>query len=329
MKALCVTHFSETLEAINLLEIDKPKPVKGEVLIKVECGGAFPADNLLLSNDYIIEPELPFTCGRMGVGRVVENGGGFLGRRIMGRRVFFGTTPDRGGSWAEYSVASSEFCVPVGIQTAEAAVQMGNGLTAAVLLRLTKEKSAKALIVNAAASSLGKQINFLAQAKGVPLINIIRSDEQASLLKSIGAEHILDQKSESFETELKALAHELEASLAIDSVGGPMPQLLLDTMPEYSTVTHIGNLSGQDAQINTLKTLTARHQKLEGFEVAGWLAAQNLWTKLSILSDAKRLGEQLASITQARLKVSLEQAECEPELLFKDTTKGVALIYPE
>ena len=86
----------------------------------------------------------------------------------------------------------------------------------------------RALVNNAAASSLGKMLVRLAKSRGIPLINIVRKDDQADALKALGAVYVLNSNSENFAEELKALAAELNATLILDAVGGSQSALLLD-----------------------------------------------------------------------------------------------------
>ena len=60
----------------------------------------------------------------------------------------------------------------------------------------------------------------LCQADGVPLVNIVRSDEQVELLKSMGAEWVLNSQAESFMKDLIAALVATGATLAFDAIGG-------------------------------------------------------------------------------------------------------------
>lgn len=49
----------------------------------------------------------------------------------------------------------------------------------------------KGIIHTAAASALGRMLNKYAKTLKIPLLNIVRREEQAKLLKNEGAEHII------------------------------------------------------------------------------------------------------------------------------------------
>jgi hypothetical protein len=76
------------------------------------------------------------------------------------------------------------------------------------------------LVHTAAASNLGQMLNRICVADGVPLVNIVRSPEQAALLRGQGAAHICDSSEPTFEADLVAAVRDTRATLAFDAVGG-------------------------------------------------------------------------------------------------------------
>lgn len=57
-----------------------------------------------------------------------------------------------------------------------------------------KSLEGKGIIHTAAASSLGRMLSKLCQKEKIPLLNIVRREEQAELLKKEGATHVLVTK---------------------------------------------------------------------------------------------------------------------------------------
>lgn len=53
-----------------------------------------------------------------------------------------------------------------------------NPLTAIVMLNKVKSANVKAIVHTAAASSLGRMMNKLFASEGIPIINVVRRDEQ-------------------------------------------------------------------------------------------------------------------------------------------------------
>lgn len=74
-----------------------------------------------------------------------------------------------------------------------------NPLTAIVMLNKVKSAGVKAIVHTAAASSLGRMMNRLFSNEGIPIINVVRRDEQVELLKKEGAKIVLNSEKEGFE----------------------------------------------------------------------------------------------------------------------------------
>ena len=72
----------------------------------------------------------------------------------------------------------------------------------------------------AAASNLGQMLHRLCAADSIPLVNIVRSEEQVELLKSMGAEWVLNSQREHYMKELIEALTVTGATLAFDAIGG-------------------------------------------------------------------------------------------------------------
>jgi len=89
----------------------------------------------------------------------------------------------------------------------------------------------KALVHTAAASNLGQMLQKICLKDGVPLVNIVRSAEQAKILTDIGATHVLDSTAPSFMDDLTNALVETGATLAFDAIGGgPLAGQILTAM---------------------------------------------------------------------------------------------------
>jgi hypothetical protein len=60
----------------------------------------------------------------------------------------------------------------------------------------------------------------LCLADGIPLVNVVRTQEQADVLRAIDARYVVDSTSPSFTADLDAAIAETGASLAFDAIGG-------------------------------------------------------------------------------------------------------------
>jgi NADPH2:quinone reductase len=85
-----------------------------------------------------------------------------------------------------------------------------NPYTAIGILEAAKEQGAKAIIHTAAASQLGQMLVKLALTEGIEIIKVVRREEQAELLKSIGAKRVVVTGiGDSYKEELKSKVEEL------------------------------------------------------------------------------------------------------------------------
>ena len=78
--------------------------------------------------------------------------------------------------------------MPDGVGAREAASSFVNPLTALGMTETMQLEGHTALVHTAAASNLGQMLNRLCQADGIQLVNIVRRDDQADLLRGQGCE---------------------------------------------------------------------------------------------------------------------------------------------
>jgi hypothetical protein len=97
-----------------------------------------------------------------------------------------------------------------------------NPLTAQGFVETALREGHKAIIHTAAASNLGQMLQRLCLADDIALVNIVRSPEQADILREIGATHVLNSKDEDFAERLVEAIAETGATVAFDAIGGGM-----------------------------------------------------------------------------------------------------------
>lgn len=137
-----------------------------------------------------------------------------------------------------------------------------NPLTVEGFVYTSLEKGYKTIVHTAAAGSLGKMLVPACKNAGVVLINIVRRKEQVELLKSLGAEHIINTGEEDWKQTCAALFEELKPQAFFDAVGGKIASELFSLLPPGSTTYNYGGLSGQGILVSPLdlifkdKTLT-------------------------------------------------------------------------
>ncbi|MEA3462995.1 MAG: zinc-binding dehydrogenase [Bacteroidota bacterium] len=294
--------------ALKIEQTKVPQPGPGEVLVKMDASPVNPSDLALLAGGYL-KRSYPFTPGLEGSGTVVAAGSGLFPRLRLGKRVACSPRHGGDGTWAEFMRTSAMNVAPLpsGISSEQGSMMLVNPMTAMAFLQLAREGKHRAIINNAAASSLGKMLVRLTKRRGIPLINIVRKEEQLNTLKKLGAIHVLNSSSESFTEELKALAEELGATLILDAVTGSQTSILLDAAPRGSTLMAYARLSGDPIRTDPVNLI--REQKnITGFQLGNWLNTKGLFFKIRFISKVKRaLDDELSS--HINRSYPLEQAE--------------------
>lgn len=140
-----------------------------------------------------------------------------------------------GGMYASFRRANASDCLvlPAGTSVEAAASMYVNPLTALSMVETMRREGHSALVHTAAASNLGQMLNRICIADGIPLVNVVRSEEQVEILRSIGAEYVVDSSVESFFEDLARAITATGATLAFDAVaGGSMSDTILRAMED-------------------------------------------------------------------------------------------------
>jgi len=240
----CV-HESGTVEC-TLIEIELPEPGPDDVVVEIEAAPINPSDLGLMFGaadlstlraaerdgqpavlldvpDAAMRAMAPrighwMAVGNEGSGRVIAAGKSDAAQALMGQRVgMFG-----GEMYAGHRCLPASQCMafPENISAEQAASCFVNPMTALGFMETRLMEGQQAIVQTAAASNLGQMLLRLCQADDVPLVNIVRSDEQVALLKSKGAEWVLNSQAESFMKDLIAALVATGATLAFDAIGG-------------------------------------------------------------------------------------------------------------
>ncbi|MAP93989.1 MAG: NADH oxidase [Ponticaulis sp.] len=156
--------------------------------------------------------------GNEGAGTVIAAGSSDAAQALLGKTVAM-----LGGEmYAEYRKLHVMQCLPLpdDATARDGASCFVNPLTALSFPETMRMEGHSALVHTAAASNLGQMLNKICIADDVPLVNIVRKQEQADILRKIGAKYIVDSSSETFMSDLIDALVETGATLGFDAIGG-------------------------------------------------------------------------------------------------------------
>ncbi|WP_235425398.1 zinc-binding dehydrogenase [Croceibacterium mercuriale] len=228
---------------LTLDEVEVGDPAGDEIVVRVEAAPINPSDLGLLLGPVDMATLTPHVNGRVGlmgrvpherlagvagrVGRSMPVGNEGAGTVVAAGRDVAHLTGCRvgvigGGMYADYRRLKARDVIPLpaGVQARDGASMFVNPLTALGFVETARSEGHKAIVHTAAASNLGQMLQKICLADGVPLVNIVRSPQQAELLRAIGATHVLNSKDEGFTDRLREAIAETGATIAFDAIGG-------------------------------------------------------------------------------------------------------------
>ncbi|MEP7048586.1 MAG: zinc-binding dehydrogenase [Ilumatobacteraceae bacterium] len=231
---------------LSIASVEMPQPQSHEVLVRIEAAPINPSDlGLLLAtadvetattsgsdDNPVVTIDIPpqtlrglagrsgqsMPVGNEGSGVVVAAGSAHDAQALLGRTVAI----IGGATYAEYRCVAAALCLdlPDGTDPVAGASCFVNPLTALGMVETMKMEGHGALVHTAAASNLGQMLQRLCLADGVPLVNIVRRQEQEDLLRGLGAAYVCNSASPSFMDDLTAALVATGATIAFDAIGG-------------------------------------------------------------------------------------------------------------
>ena len=229
---------------LSLEDVTLTEPGPDEVIVRIEAAPINPSDlGLLLgpadlatlqASGAADRPTLTFDVpprrlaavaarigqslpvGNEGAGTVVRAGS--AASHLEGRKVgMIG-----GGMYTRFRKLAARDCamIPDGASAADGASMFVNPLTALGFVETMRAEGHTAIVHTAAASNLGQMLNRICLADGVPLVNIVRNEAQAALLRAIGATWVLDSSLPDFDAALADAVAATGATLGFDATGG-------------------------------------------------------------------------------------------------------------
>jgi len=216
MKAMQVIAQGENL-ALQEAEVPKPNPGPGEVLIQVHAAGVTPTELVWYPTAHTTAGEkrehaIP---GHEFSGVIAEVGEGVSGF-AAGNAVFGMSDWFIDGATAEYCVTvPASIAVKPSTLTHEQAATVPIGALTAWQGLFTKAKiqAGERVLVQGGSGAVGLFVVQLAKSHGAIVI-ATSSAENASLVKELGADTVIDYKAERFED------HASQVDVVFDTVGG-------------------------------------------------------------------------------------------------------------
>jgi NADPH:quinone reductase len=259
---------------MQILDVPKPEPKPGEVLIKAHAIGVGMPDCLIRAGTYSWMPPLPATPGTELAG-VIEKVGDGVDSRKVGDRVY--TTarerPHRGGHYAHYVATPAEatFVLPDSVDFDAAAALANYQVAYHIFYDALHPKHGRTVLVYAAAGGMGNALIDLAKVHDLKVIGVVSSADKARFARELGADHVIDRKTEKISERVSAITNGHGVDAIIDPVGGPSIPGNLELLAPCGTLVVYGGLGGK-AQLDLQTTMRASKNSpsLRQFSIHTW-----------------------------------------------------------
>ncbi|MEU4350271.1 NADP-dependent oxidoreductase [Streptomyces sp. NPDC023838] len=199
-------------EVLEVVETDRPKPLGGELLVKVHASAVNPVDLAVRSGAYPLLGEPPFGVGWDISGVVEEAGPGARfkeGDEVYGMPYF----PRAATGYAEYVLVPSRQVArkPTSVDHAHAAAIPLAALTAwQGLVQGAGVKAGDRVVIHRAAGGVGHFAVQIAKARGAHVI-ALASAARHEFVRGLGADEVIDNRATDFTETVK------DADIVFDS----------------------------------------------------------------------------------------------------------------
>jgi len=306
MKAIQVSEFGES-DVLELVEVEKPSPSEGEVLIEVKAAGVNYADTMRRRNQYLEETPLPFVPGSEVAGVAAEVGADVEdvseGDRVV---TLLGI-----GGYAGYVAAPARNLIPIpdGMDFDEAAAIPLQGLTAYHVLKTSGMlEEGESVLVHAAAGGVGTYAVQMAKLMGASVVIATAStQEKLDLAKNLGADVLINYTEEDWPDEVLEATNGEGADVILEMVGGDFIQKNLECLAAFGRMVVYGSASGDRGTLTPMD-LMLYNQVVAGFylpllmtrpelfgpsleQVLGWLSSGDLQLTIGARYPLEQAGE--------------------------------------
>jgi NADPH:quinone reductase-like Zn-dependent oxidoreductase len=255
-------------KVLQLMEVEMPVPLAGQVRVRVKASNINPSDLLFIEGLYGLKPKLPNSgAGSEATGIIDAVGEGV--DIPLNTRVMFTTL----GAWAEYVIISAKTAVivPDAISDEIACQSFVNPFTAWAMLHDSGLQAGDWLLLTAGGSTFGQLVIQMAKAKGIHTIATVRRPDQDEQLKNLGVSEIINTETEDLLTRVHEITEGKGIEVCFEAVGGKIGGLALQTLKTGGKMLIYGLLSLENSYFDN-SSMIFKNLSVKGFWLTSWLA---------------------------------------------------------
>jgi hypothetical protein len=222
-------------------------PGRAQVVIRnvyAGCNGVFDK-NLCRNKIRYVDVRPPYDMGIEAAGYIVA-----CGPEVTGFREGDAVVTSRlGTGYREYQIAETSRLIKVKAPTPEVVAMIPTGVSGMVgLERIGELRGGETVAVSAAAGGLGHFVVQIAKLSGCHVIALTGSEDKARLLRSLGADRVVNYRQENLDAVLRA-EYPRGIDIAYDSVGGEIFDTFLEHLAMRGRLVISGHTSDFDRPI--------------------------------------------------------------------------------
>ena len=293
---------------VEIVDVPTPRPGAAEVLLEAVTAAVTFADLLVMQGRYQELPSLPFTPGKGCAGIVSEVGAEVTGLRPGDHVAGFGRFCGAWGGNASGSASErSVIRIPENIPLADAAA-LGVAAQTAYLALVDRAElqPGQTVLITGASGSVGLAAVEIAKALGARVFAGIRGSRAAQLLKTCGADEIVDLSMADLRDGLRSTIQKLTGGKGvdciIDNVGGSVFEAGLRALAFRGRMVGVG-FAGKAAisrSVKTnyllLKTIAVTGMYFNDYWVRDAKLIRTVQTKIDDFIAGGRLGARIAAL---------------------------------
>jgi alcohol dehydrogenase len=200
------------------------------------------------------------TCGtckacREGRDNLCENVGGIMGFHLDG------FARDRLNAPARLVIP-----VPKGVSPIDAAcAPIGFATVQHMLFDNAKLEPGETILVQAGGSGIGTAAIKMAKAIGCTVITTVGDDDKAAKAKALGADHVINYRTERFETITRKLTNKKGVDVVFEHVGGEGFNGSLLVLKRGGRLVTCGSTAGPSVQLNLMQLFQQQYRIIGSF----------------------------------------------------------------
>ena len=342
MKA-AIFHEHGGPEKLLYEDYDSPTIRPGDVIVRVKACGMNHVDLLLLDGRYPPPGGLPHINGCEVVGLVSEVGDGVTnikaGNRVIvfpgfscekceyclkGERTvclkygYLGAA--RHGGYAELVKVPAENCVPLTEKISDAdgaAIPLAFLTSWHALFAQAGLEPGEWVLAQAGGSGVGSSTIQIAKLVGARVITTVGSDEKAEFARSIGADHVINYKTQDFVKETRRITGKRGVDVLIEHIGDETFEKSIYCLNRMGRLVSVGSHGNHWARMDL------RHVYMKNLRIFG----TNLGSILELRTILEFLESgQLKAVVDTRIPLS--DARDAVQYLLERKNKGKVILVP-